>query len=481
MNAFLNIGNIINLVLILLSLSVSAWCIYRYKKGSKRRKLYFVGIALSVIVIVLCIRGSYKIFHYCDLYNKVVRPTKWFYLNELTLSPEQCKDDFEEIADIVQEYYAPLARHKHIDLKKLNGTYNEKVKAVKNAEQYGLLLLQYFSALKNMHTYPFFSRYKSGVSVVNRNDSVWVLGCLNKDVDLQCKDLIVAVDGIPTIDYIEKEMIITPASTETARRKCAAINILTSYTDTCKQLTVQRGDSVFNISLPLFKKKELIERFTDKVEKKDNEHSHIINPQRAALWAEMFKDLDGVGYVIIKDFGPGSVEDFRQQINGEFKCPYLIVDLQGNLGGIKENVMDIAPYLISKSTIIGNTIVKSDTANCYKGQLFVLTDGLTSSGAETLVAILKEQSNAVIIGHCTAGDCGSRGYNFKTSHGIEFKLATQAPYLLPDGITWSEGQGIAPDIEVKESLPWEKKKNAFWVAIDLIKYNKLKNNAYEFK
>ena len=107
--------------------------------------------------------------------------------------------------------------------------------------------------------------------------------------------------------------------------------------------------------------------------------------------------------------------------------------------------------------------------------MFVLTDDLTSSGAESLTAILKEQSNAVVIGQCTAGDCGSRGCNFKTSHGIEFKLATQPPYLLPDGETWSEGQGV------EKCLPWERRKKAFGAAIELIRQDKLKNSAYELK
>ena len=44
MNTFLTPGNIINFVLILLSLSVNAWCIYRCKRGNKRRKLYYTGI-----------------------------------------------------------------------------------------------------------------------------------------------------------------------------------------------------------------------------------------------------------------------------------------------------------------------------------------------------------------------------------------------------------------------------------------------------
>lgn len=483
MNAFLNTGNIINFVLILLSLSVSVWCICRCKKGTKRRKLYYAGIALSVLVVALCIRGSYKIFRYYDLYDKVLRPTKSYYLNELTLSPEECREDFEEIMDIVQEYYAPLARHKHIDLKELNKAYKDKVKTVKNAEQYGLLLLQYFSALKNMHTYPFFSRYESGVYVVCRNDSVWVSSCWNKSVDLQRKDLIIAIDGMLTADYIKKEMEITPASTDMARKKTAAINIFASYTDTCKRVTVQRNDTVFNVLLPLFKEEEMIAALKKQANATDSSRIYFppsIAPKVSSLLAKILKEYGDIGYIRIRDFDPGSVEDFCRQMKEEFKCPCLILNLQGNLGGIKGNVMDIAPYLISKPITIGNAIVKSDMAQCYKGKLLVLTDGLTSSGAESLVAILKEQPNVIVIGHRTAGDCGSTAFNFKTSHGIEFKLATEPPFLLPDGVTWSEGQGIAPDIEVEENLPWEEK-NAFSIAIDLINQDKLKNNDYELK
>lgn len=306
---------------------------------------------------------------------------------------------------------------------------------------------------------------------------------LNKSVDLQRKDLIIAIDGMPTADYIKKEMRITPASTDVARKKTAAINIFASYTDTCKRVTVQRSDSVFDVLLPLFKEEEMIAALKKQANATDSSRIYLLSsiaPKISSLLAKTLKKYDNIGYIRIWDFGPGSVEDFCRQMKGEFKCPCLILNLQGNLGGIKGNVMDIAPYLISKPITIGNAIVKSDTAKCYKGKLFVLTDGLTSSGAESLVAILKEQPNVIVIGHRTAGDCGSTAFNFKTSHGIEFKLATEPPFLLPDGVTWSEGQGIAPDIEAEENLPWEEK-NAFSIAIDLINQDKLKNNDYEFK
>ena len=121
---------------------------------------------------------------------------------------------------------------------------------------------------------------------------------------------------------------------------------------------------------------------------------------------------------------------------------------------------------------MGDMIIKSDTSRCYRGKLLVLTDEFTSSGGEILAAILKGQPNVTVIGRRTGGDCGSMAFNFKTSHGIEFKLATEIPYLLPDGTTWSEGEGIAPDIQVEKRLPWEDKKDAFQIALELIEHNK---------
>lgn len=440
----------------------------------KKILLSCLGVILSLVVITLCIQALYE---YYDLWFKIVRKPRLSYISDLSLSSKQCKEDFNEVTQIVNDNYQEIANRKKIDLQKLNAEYTEKVSKVENAQQYGQILLQYFASLQNMHTYPFFSFYSSNLSLVTRNDSVWI----SKDrMNLRRKDLIIAIDGISTTNYIKEQLKYTNGSTYQARKKLAALSILSSHTDTCKQVTIMREDSVFEVSIPLHKEENEQEKSQRVAKDSTKISSQDMKQKVSLLLAKMLKRLGNIGYIRIPHFDNGSVDYFCSQIDSAFKSPYLILDLEKNRGGIRRNVLNIASHFVSGPITMGNIAIKPDTSRCYRGKLLILTDEFTSSGAEILTAILKTQSNVTTIGRRTGGDCGSMAFNFKTSHGIEFKLATEVPYLLPDGVTWSEGEGISPDIEVEENLPWEEK-NSFSIAIDLINQDKLKNNAYEFK
>ena len=469
MNTFFNIYNITNIILILLSVVICLYCIYRIATRKKRILLSYLGVILSLIVMTLCIR---KLYEYYDLWFKIVREPQLSYISELSLSPKQCREDFKEITQIVDDNYQEIANRKKIDLQKLNAEYTEKVSEVENAQQYGQILLQYFASLENMHTYPFFSFYSSNFSLVTRNDSVWIA---RDRKNLQQKDLIVAIDGIATADYMKEKLKYTFGSTYQTRKILAAVGVLSSYADTCKQVTILRGDSVFEVSIPLYKEEDEQEKPQRAAKDSTKVSSKGMSKKMSLLLAKALKRMDNIGYIRIPHFSAGSVEYFCIQADSAFNCPYLILNLQKNQGGVRRNVLHIASYLVSEPVTIGDMAIEPDTSRCYRGKLFVLTDEFTSSGAEILTAILKGQPNVTVIGRRTGGDCGSMAFNFKTSHGIEFKLATEVPYLLPDGVTWSEGEGISPDIEMTESLPWEDKKDAFKIALDLIEQNKLKN------
>lgn len=470
MNTFFNIYNITNIILILLSVVICLYCIYRIATRKKKILLSCLGVILSLVVMTLCIR---KLYEYYDLWFKIVRKPQLSYISELSLSPKQCREDFKEITRIVNDNYLGIANRKKIDLQKLNAEYAEEVLKVENAQQYGQVLLRYFVSLKNMHTYPFFSFYSSNLSLVTRNDSVWIVR--DRKI-LRQKDLIVAIDGIATADYMKEKLKYTFGSTYQTRKRLAAVGVLSSYTDTCKRVTILRGDSVFETVIPLYKEEDEQEK-PQRVAKDSTKVSSqsIMNQQVSLLLAKALKRLDNIGYIRMPHFSAGSVEYFCSQVDSAFKCPYLILNLQKNQGGVRRNVLHIASYLVSEPVTMGDMTIEPNTSRCYRGKLFVLTDEFTSSGGEILTAILKGQSNVTVIGRRTGGDCGSMAFNFKTSHGIEFKLATENPYLLPDGITWSEGEGISPDMEVTETLPWEDKKDAFKIALDLIEQNKLKN------
>ena len=470
MEIFFNIYNITNIILTLLSVVVGLYCAYRIVKKKKRVLLSCLGVILSLVVMTLCIR---KLYEYYDLWFKIVRVPQLSYISELSLSPKQCREDFKEITQIVNDNYQEIANRKKIDLQKLNAEYAEEVLKVENAQQYGQVLLRYFASLENMHTYPFFLFYSSNLSLVTRNDSVWIA---RDRKNLRQKDLIVAIDGVATADYMKEKLKYTFGSTYQTRKRLAAVGVLSSYIDTCKRVTILRGDSVFEADISLYKNEEdWLETSQRGAKDCTKVSSQDMNQQVSLLLAKALKRLDNIGYIRIPHFSAGSVEYFCSQIDSAFNCPYLILNLQKNQGGVRRNVLNIASYLVSEPVTMGDMTIKPDTSRCYKGKLLVLTDEFTSSGGEILTALLKGQPNVTVIGRRTGGDCGSMAFNFKTSHGIEFKLATEVPYLLLDGVTWSEGEGISPDIEVEEILPWEDKKDAFEIALNWIEKDKLKN------
>ena len=145
MNTFFNIYNITNIILTLLSVVICLYCIYRIAKRKKRILLSCLGVILSLIVMTLCIR---KLYEYYDLWFKIVRVPQLSYISELSLSPKQCREDFKEITQIVNDNYQEIANRKKIDLQKLNAEYAEEVLKVENAQQYGQILLQYFASLE---------------------------------------------------------------------------------------------------------------------------------------------------------------------------------------------------------------------------------------------------------------------------------------------------------------------------------------------
>lgn len=471
---FFDVYNITNVVLTIVSVGIMGWMVFLgAKRRNKIRRYHYLVTVAALVVAVLCVRAICQNYKSWNVYDKVLRPTKSYYLDELRLSPRECIADFEEVRRIVNRYYRKMALHKGIDLERLNEEYGEKVKNVGNAQEYGLLLVQYFSDLQNMHSYPYFLQRLGLPSVVCRNDSVWISDCFDESIDLKRKDLIVAVNGMPTADYIKKQMKFVSASTERERQGVAARHVLYSYTDTCKQVTVRRGDSIFMVSVPLYTEKEALEVLERQVVecRRDVDSSERLE-KLLSSYVNLFEGVEDVGYIYIPHFEAGSVENFRKWATFEFRNDYLILDLQKNSGGVQGNVMKIASWLIPNAVTMGKVTVESDTSKCFRGKVFVLIDESTASGGEMLAALLKTRPGTVVVGRQSAGDCGSWGYNFKTSHGIEFKLATEVPYLLPDGVTWSEGEGICPDVEVEECLPWENKKEAFRIALDLIKEEK---------
>jgi carboxyl-terminal processing protease len=150
---------------------------------------------------------------------------------------------------------------------------------------------------------------------------------------------------------------------------------------------------------------------------------------------------------------PKLVENSLQRINRQgFKK--LIVDVRDNDGGGFDQAVKVAELFLPDESVIASTknrdgklekIVSTKGLLDKDVQLVVLTNKGTYSGAELLVAALRENKNIKIIGETTFGK-----WNAQSVETLPNKFAikyTVKKFESPQGHTF-QGVGIKPDLEV---------------------------------
>lgn len=460
---------ITNVCLILVSLVIIIWLVSLYFKKRPKRWFHFVMLTGAVVTIVLCIRAIKGNCRNYDTWNKILRVPHACYITDIHLSKDEMQENFREIAETVNKNYKQIALHKGIRLDSLNDVFRERVGKTENGTQYGMLLLEYFASLQNAHTFPYFLRRSANIALTTRNDRIWIAACNDTTINVQTGDLLLSVNNICTGKYIDQLLRHISASTDMSRKKTAALNALTSYTDTLLNVRLQRNDSIFEEKIPLLSEEE-----------KRTQSKRIVNIDNCdelIAYFSMIKKLkeDSIGYIRFKNFQKDGVEWFMEQLdyvkNDSSVCTHLILDLRDNPGGAFGGCIRIAKQLLFNTTASISQMSITGDSTAYKGKIYILQNNITSSAAEKLIALLKQRKQVISIGQQTNGDCGSTAYKYQTSHGIEFRLATEKPTQLPDG-SYTEGKGFSPDVYVEESLPWENLPDEFDKAMELIKSDK---------
>ena len=167
---------------------------------------------------------------------------------------------------------------------------------------------------------------------------------------------------------------------------------------------------------------------------------------------------NNIGYIRLSSFDEKCAKEFKSAYNelNKNKLNGLIIDLRNNGGGIVDEALDIADYVLEKDEVMLITrnkngeeeIEKSNQKPIINVPIVILTNENTASASEILAAALKDNNKATIVGEKTFGK-GVIQQLITLSDGSGIKVTTEE-YYTPNGNKINK-VGITPDKEV--SLP----------------------------
>lgn len=225
------------------------------------------------------------------------------------------------------------------------------------------------------------------------------------------RDRITAVDGVAV----------------TAANYSERLNAIRGQAGTQVTLTVQRGDSAFEVTV-----------------------------SRADFVIESVfpRTVGDVGVIEVTGFNQATADQFREAVNAlvEQGVTALIVDLRGNHGGLMDVATEMLDYLLPEGEL-GYAVYNggkrqslgSSDAAAVDLPLAVLVDRNTASAAEYFSSAMRDSGGAALVGETTFGK-GIMQITYPLGDGTAVRL-TVAKFYTASG-TEFHGIGLAPDVEV---------------------------------
>lgn len=165
---------------------------------------------------------------------------------------------------------------------------------------------------------------------------------------------------------------------------------------------------------------------------------------------------DNIGYIEFSSFDDGTAEEFKIKFEELQKqgIKSLIIDLRNNGGGIVDEALEIADYVLEKDDVIlyevdknnNEEVEKSKNAPIINMPIIILTNENTASSSEILAGALKDHGKAKIVGIKTYGK-GVIQQLLTLPDGSGLKI-TSEEYLTPNK-TKINKIGIEPDEKVE--------------------------------
>lgn len=163
-----------------------------------------------------------------------------------------------------------------------------------------------------------------------------------------------------------------------------------------------------------------------------------------------------IGYIKIPSFDQDTSKNFKTKVEELLNdgATSLVIDLRNNGGGIVEEAVQIADYLLDKDkkiiTTINNQnkekITYSKEDPIFTMNVVILANSRSASASEILIGALKDNERAKFVGECTYGK-GVIQSVLTLTDGSGLKV-TSEEYMTPNGEKINKA-GIKPDEEVK--------------------------------
>lgn len=184
------------------------------------------------------------------------------------------------------------------------------------------------------------------------------------------------------------------------------------------------------------------------------ERKRIERPMLSSKWLD-----NKIYYIKLNQFGIGvakNMHDSLQKILVE-NPQGIIVDVRGNPGGIRKEVLDIGSEFIGSGELMIEQYADKKQVIHYASSggialnipLAVLVDAGSASASEVFAAAIQDHKRGKIIGTKTYGKGSVQaGFNLKDDFGRV--MISYALWLTPNKKSISK-HGVTPDIEVKPS------------------------------
>ena len=167
---------------------------------------------------------------------------------------------------------------------------------------------------------------------------------------------------------------------------------------------------------------------------------------------------NNIGYVLLTGFQERTAKDFKTAVDSLISkgAKSLILDLRNNPGGLLDQTVEIADYLMDEATVI-SVRYKNDKNNedikVKDGKMDIpmitLINGGSASASEVLSGALQDNKRSLIVGELSFGKgIIQQIYPINNNGKKEGVKITVAEFYTPNGKQIHK-VGISPDYEVK--------------------------------